>query len=95
MRPGVRVVDDVGAIGTDLVRDIVRIYANYSFKTQVLAASLRSPVHVIDAALAGAHIATMPFKVLDMLFNHPLTDKGLDQFLKDWGKAFQESPAGR
>ncbi len=93
--PFVGRLDDVGAIGMDLVRDIIRIYANYSFKTQVLAASLRSPTHVIDAALAGAHIATMPFKVLDMLFNHPLTDKGLEQFLKDWGKAFQESPVGR
>src|SRR5207253_480486 len=59
------------------------------------AASLGSPVHVIDAALAGAHIGTMPFKVLDMLFNHPLTDKGLDQFLKDWGKVFQETGAAR
>jgi transaldolase len=79
----------------DLVHDIVQIYGTYGYKTQVLAASLRSPLHVIDAALAGAQIATMPFKVLDMLFNHPLTDKGLEQFLKDWGKAFQEPPAGR
>ena len=93
--PFVGRLDDVGAVGMDLVRDIVQIYGNYGYKTQVLAASLRSPVHVIDAALAGAQIATMPFKVLDMLFNHPLTDKGLEQFLKDWGKAFQEPPAGR
>jgi transaldolase len=76
----------------ELVRDIVGIYKNYSFKTQVLAASLRSPTHVIEAAEAGAHIGTMPFKVLDMLFNHPLTDKGLDQFLKDYAKVFQETP---
>lgn len=93
--PFVGRLDDVGAVGMDLVRDIVQIYGNYGYKTQVLAASLRSPVHVIDAALAGAQIATMPFKVLDMLFNHPLTDKGLEQFLKDWGKAFQDPPAGR
>lgn len=93
--PFVGRLDDVGAVGMDLVRDIVQIYGNYGYKTQVLAASLRSPLHVIDAALAGAQIATMPFKVLDMLFNHPLTDKGLEQFLKDWGKAFQEPPAGR
>ena len=93
--PFVGRLDDVGAVGMDLVRDIVQIYGNYGYKTQVLAASLRSPVHVIDAALAGSQIATMPFKVLDMLFNHPLTDKGLEQFLKDWGKAFQEPPAER
>ena len=71
----------------------MRIYGNYGYKTQVLAASLRSPTHVVDAALAGAHIATMPFKVLDMLFNHPLTDKGLAQFLKDYAKAFERPPA--
>src|SRR5438067_13491555 len=77
---------------SDLIRSIVQIYRNYGFKTQVLAASLRSPTHVIESALAGAHIGTMPFKVLDQLFNHPLTDKGLEQFLKDWGKVFHETP---
>jgi transaldolase len=90
--PFVGRLDDVGHIGMDLVRSIVEIYKNYGFKTQVLAASLRSPTHVIEAAEAGAHIGTMPFKVLDMLFNHPLTDKGLDQFLKDYAKVFQETP---
>ncbi|PWU00090.1 MAG: fructose-6-phosphate aldolase [Terriglobia bacterium] len=90
--PFVGRLDDVGYTGMDLVRSITQIYKNYNFKTQVLAASLRSPTHVIDSALAGAHIGTMPFKVLDMLFNHPLTDKGLDQFLKDYAKAFQETP---
>ena len=90
--PFVGRLDDVGSTGMDLVRSIIEIYKNYGFKTQGLAASLRSPTHVIDAALAGAHIGTMPFKVLDMLFNHPLTDKGLDQFLKDYNKAFQETP---
>lgn len=90
--PFVGRLDDIGHVGMELVRDIVRIYENYSFKTQVLAASLRSPTHVIEAAEAGAHIGTMPFKVLDMLFNHPLTDKGLEQFLKDYAKVFQETP---
>ncbi len=92
--PFVGRLDDVGHVGMDVVRAITQIYKLHGFKTQVLAASLRSPTHVIDAALAGAHIATMPFKVLDMLFNHPLTDKGLEQFLKDWAKVFQEAPAG-
>jgi len=90
--PFVGRLDDVGWTGMELIKNITQIYKNYGFKTQVLGASLRSPTHVIDAALAGAHIATMPFKVLDMLFNHPLTDKGLDQFLKDYAKVFQEAP---
>jgi transaldolase len=90
--PFVGRLDDIGYTGMDLIRSITQIYRNYGFKTQILAASLRSPTHVIDAGLAGAHIGTMPFKVLDMLFNHPLTDKGLDQFLKDWAKVFQETP---
>jgi transaldolase len=91
--PFVGRIDDTGWTGMDLVRDILQFYRNYGFQTQVLAASLRSPTHVSEAALAGAHIATMPFKVLDMLFNHPLTDKGLEQFLKDWNKAFQPGQA--
>ena len=90
--PFVGRLDDIGYMGMDLVRSITQIYRNYGFKTQVLAASLRSPTHVIESALAGAHIGTMPFKVLDQLFNHPLTDKGLEQFLKDWGKVFHEAP---
>jgi transaldolase len=93
--PFVGRLDDIGHIGMDLIRSIALIFGNYGFKTQILAASLRSTTHVIEAAEAGAHIATMPFKVMDMLFNHPLTDKGLDQFLKDWAKVFQEAPAGR
>ncbi len=88
-------LDDIGQEGVNLILDIVKIYRNYGFKTQVLAASLRSPVHIVESALAGADIGTMPFKVMDMLFNHPLTDKGLDQFLKDYAKAFQEAPVGR
>jgi transaldolase len=90
--PFVGRLDDIGFTGMDVIRSITRIYENYGYKTQVLAASLRSPTHVIDSALAGAHIGTMPFKVLDMLFNHPLTDKGMEQFMKDWNKVFQETP---
>ena len=93
--PFVGRLDDIGAVGMDLIRAIVPIYRNYGYKTQVLAASLRGPTHVIDSALAGAHIGTMPFKVMDMLFNHPLTDKGLEQFMKDYNKAFAEAPATR
>jgi transaldolase len=80
-------LDDIAHVGMDLLKDIVTIYRNYGFKTQVLAASLRHPLHIVDAAKAGADVATMPYKVFDMLFKHPLTDKGLDQFLKDWEKA--------
>lgn len=93
--PFVGRLDDIGSNGMELIRQIVQIYRNYGFKTQILAASLRMPNHVIDAAIAGAHIATLPFKVLDQLFNHPLTDRGLEQFLKDWGKVFEEEPASR
>jgi transaldolase len=93
--PFVGRIDDIGAHGVELIQDITRIYRNYGFKTQVLAASLRSPTHIVDCALAGADIGTMPFKVLDMLFNHPLTDKGLDQFLKDYAKSMHEAPVAR
>lgn len=93
--PFVGRLDDIGANGMELIRDIVQIYRNFAFNTQVLAASLRNTTHVIDAAKAGAHIGTLPYKVIDSLFNHPLTDKGLEQFLKDYAKVFQESPAGR
>jgi transaldolase len=80
-------LDDIGAVGMDLVRDICEIYRNYGFKTQVLAASIRNPIHVIDAAKAGAHVATMPFAVLQQLIKHPLTDLGLKKFLDDWQKS--------
>lgn len=93
--PFVGRVDDIGWDGVHLIREIVQIYGNYGIKTNVLAASLRTSVHVIECAKAGAQIGTMPFKVLDMMFNHPLTDKGLEQFLKDYAKVFQEVPAGR
>ena len=84
-------LDDIGHVGMDLIRQIVQIYKNYGFKTQVLAASLRHPLHVIDCALAGAHVSTMPAKVLDQMFKHPLTDNGLAAFLKDWEKLPKES----
>ena len=90
--PFVGRLDDIGWTGMDLIKSIVNIYKIHGFKTQVLAASIRSPTHVVDAAASGSHIATMPLKVLDMLFNHPLTDKGLEQFLADWAKVFQEAP---
>ena len=80
-------LDDIGENGLILLRDIVEIYENYDWKTQVLAASLRHPIHVIEAARMGADIGTMPFKVIDQLFNHPLTDKGQAQFLADWRKS--------
>lgn len=85
--PFVGRLDDISHNGMDLVRQIVQIYKNYDYPTQVLAASLRHPMHVVEAAMAGAHVATMPFKILDMMFKHPLTDRGLETFLKDWEKA--------
>jgi transaldolase len=87
--PFVGRLDDIASNGMELIRQIVQIYRNYGYQTQVLAASLRHPMHVVESALAGAHVGTMPFKVLEMLFNHPLTDKGLAQFLKDWEKLKQ------
>jgi transaldolase len=93
--PFVGRLDDIGTNGMDLVHQIVQIYDNYGYETQILTASVRSTNHVIDAAMAGSHIATMPFKVLDALFNHPLTDRGLAQFLKDYEKVFQPEPVTR
>lgn len=80
-------LDDISQDSFILLRDILQIYRNYNFATEVLAASLRHPMHVVEAAKAGAHIGTMPYKVFEMLFKHPLTDRGLDAFLKDWEKA--------
>jgi transaldolase len=82
-------IDDIGWPGMDLIREIVTIYNNYGYKTQVLAASIRGPLHVVEAAKAGAHIATMPLKVLKQMFHHPLTEQGLEQFLKDYNKVFE------
>jgi len=80
-------LDDIGENGLHLLSEIIEIYSNYSWKTEVLAASLRHPIHVIEAARVGSDIGTMPFKVIDQLFNHPLTDKGQAQFLADWHKS--------
>ena len=80
-------LDDISQDGLGLLREILEIYRQYNFSTEVLAASLRHPLHVVEAAKMGAHIGTMPFKVFEQLFRHPLTDKGLELFLKDWEKA--------
>ena len=79
-------LDDIASEGMTLIRQIVEIYANYGFETEVLAASIRHPLHVVEAALAGADVATMPFKVINQLLQHPLTDSGLERFLADWKK---------
>jgi transaldolase len=80
-------LDDISSDGLGLLREIMDIYKAYNFPTQVLAASLRHPLHVVSAARMGAHIGTMPYKVFEQLFRHPLTDRGLEGFLKDWEKA--------
>jgi transaldolase len=88
--PFVGRLDDVGEHGMGLIGDIVQIYRNYpAFKTEVLVASVRSPMHVVEAGKIGAHVATLPPAVLRSLFNHPLTDKGLAAFLADWAKTGQ------
>jgi transaldolase len=84
--PFVGRLDDVGTNGMDLIADIVQIFDNYEFTTEVLVASCRHPIHIIEAAKLGADICTAPAAVLDMLFNHPLTTIGLEKFLKDWEK---------
>ena len=81
-------VDDIGSEGMELVRTIVEIFDIYGFDTEVIAASVRHPLHVVDAALAGSHIATIPMKVLQQMVKHPLTDKGIESFMKDWQGAF-------
>jgi transaldolase len=88
--PFVGRLDDVGADGMALIRDIVQIYRNYpALKTEVLVASIRHPIHVIEAAKMGAHVGTLPPNVLRQMFQHPLTDKGLAAFLADWAKTGQ------
>ncbi len=77
-------LDDISTNGMELIEQIVQIYQNYGYQTEVLAASIRHPMHVVEAALAGADVATMPFKVIKSLLKHPLTDSGLKQFLADW-----------
>jgi len=80
-------LDDAGHTGMDLIRQLVTIYENYDITTEIIVASIRHPVHVVEAALASADIATIPFAVIDKMFRHPLTDVGIQRFLKDWEKA--------
>ena len=84
--PFVGRLDDISQDGMELIADIVQIYDNYGFDTEIIVASIRHPVHVLEAARMGADIATIPFKVISQLAHHPLTDKGLENFLKDWEK---------
>jgi transaldolase len=84
--PFVGRLDDIATNGMDLIGQIVQIYNNYDYQTEVLVASIRHPLHVVEAALIGAHVCTIPFKVIDQLIRHPLTDSGLERFLADWNK---------
>jgi transaldolase len=86
--PFVGRLDDIATPGMELIRDIVEIYRNYDFKTEVLVASTRGPMHIVEAARLGADICTCPPAVIDSLFNHPLTENGLKKFLGDWDKAY-------
>ncbi|MFH1448561.1 MAG: fructose-6-phosphate aldolase [Candidatus Micrarchaeota archaeon] len=79
-------LDDIGQVGMDLVRDTLQIYMNYGFKTEVIVASIRHPIHVFEAAEIGAHIATIPAKVIEQMWKHPLTDIGIERFKKDYAK---------
>lgn len=80
-------LDDIGQDGMELIAQIVQIYDNYGFETEVLAASIRHPMHVVQSALFGADVATIPYSIIKKLVHHPLTDKGLDAFLNDWKKS--------
>jgi transaldolase len=84
--PFVGRLDDISHVGMDLVRQVLAIYNNYGYATEVIVASVRNPLHVVEAALAGAHVATIPFNVIDQLAKHPLTDIGIEKFLADWKK---------
>lgn len=84
--PFVGRLDDISNTGMDLIADILQIYENYDFSSEVIVASIRTPMHVVDSALMGAHVATIPFKVISQLARHPLTDIGIENFLKDWEK---------
>ena len=84
--PFVGRLDDVSQVGMDLVSDIMSIYGNYGYETEIIVASIRSPIHVVESALIGADIATIPFKVIAQLAKHPLTDIGMEKFLADWEK---------
>jgi transaldolase len=84
--PFVGRLDDISNYGLDIVEQILQIYENYGFETEVIVASIRHPLHVLESALMGAHIATVPPKIIRQLVNHPLTDIGIERFLKDWEK---------
>ncbi len=84
--PFVGRLDDIGHNGMEVVKEIVDVYNYYGYETEIIAASIRHPQHVIEASRVGADIATIPFKVLEQMFKHPLTDAGIDKFLEDWGK---------
>ncbi len=84
--PFVGRLDDISHYGMQIVEQIVHIYSNYDYSTEVLVASIRNPLHLVDAAMMGAHVATMPFKVIEAIIKHPLTDIGLKKFLDDWEK---------
>ena len=86
MSPFVGRLDDISETGMDLIADIREVYDNYGFKTQILTASIRNPIHVKEAALIGSDVATIPFKVIQQLTKHPLTDIGIEKFMKDWEK---------
>lgn len=83
-------IDDISSDGMQLIEDVVNIYDNYGFETEVLAASIRHPMHVLEAARLGADVATMPLNVIDQLMHHPLTDRGLEKFLADWDSLQEE-----
>jgi len=84
--PFVGRLDDISHVGMDLIDQIVTIYGNYGFTSEVIVASIRNPLHVVEAAMMGAHVATIPFNVIESLTKHPLTDIGIEKFLKDWEK---------
>ena len=84
--PFVGRLDDISAVGMDLIEQIAQIYDNYDYQTEIIVASIRSPLHIVESAMIGADIATVPFKVIEQLFKHPLTDNGIDKFLSDWNK---------
>jgi len=82
-------LDDIGHEGIQIIKDLVEIYKKYGFKTEIIVASVRHPLHVIESAKIGAHVATIPFSVIEKMFKHPLTDIGLEKFLKDWKKVVE------
>ena len=77
-------LDDIGHDGMQIIRDLVQVYKEYGFKTEIIVASVRHPLHVVESAKIGAHVATIPYNVIEKMFKHPLTDNGLEKFLKDW-----------